>query len=265
LSEGSETRLARVYAVRAGSRFPPGATALPEGVNFCIFSRHSTRAELLLYEAPDSAEPFQIVALDSQSNRTFFYWHVLVEALPLRTCYTWRIDGPHDTQLTGRAFDAENELLDPFARAVDSRLWIRRPIGDQVNRAHATNRALVTEPLKPLQTTTAQRTVRSLADAVIYELHVGGFTRDPSSGVAHAGTFAGVIEKIPYLKELGVTHVELLPVMAFDGRCWRRIVDTALESPHDIASAAESIATESGHCRVEARSVVVLEEGPAQK
>jgi isoamylase len=216
LSEGSETRPARIYAVRAGSRFPPGAAALPEGVNFCIFSRHSTRAELLLYEAPDSSEPFQIVVLEAERNRTFFYWHVLVEDLPLHTCYTWRIDGPRDTQFTGRAFDAEKELLDPFARAVDHRLWIRRPAGDEANGKHATNRAIVTAPLAPQPAAASQRNPRGLADAVIYELHVGGFTRDPSSGATHAGTFAGLIEKIPYLQELGVTHVELLPVMAFD-------------------------------------------------
>ncbi|GAB7522661.1 glycogen debranching protein GlgX [Paraburkholderia sp. 2C] len=216
MSEGSETPAARIYAVRAGSRFPPGATALPEGVNFCIFSRHSTRAELLLYDAPDSAEPFQIVRLEPQRNRTFFYWHVLVEDLPPHTCYTWRIDGPHDTQFTGRAFDATKELLDPFARAVDHRLWVRRPGVDQAGKAHATHRAIVTAPLAPSPATTAQRPAGGLTDAVIYELHVGGFTRDPSSGVTHAGTFVGLIEKIPYLKELGVTHVELLPVMAFD-------------------------------------------------
>jgi isoamylase len=217
LSEGSDTRPARVYAVRPGSRFPPGATALPEGVNFCIFSRHSTRAELLLYEAPDSREPFQIVTLAPLLNRTFFYWHVLIEDLPPHTCYTWRIDGPRDTQLTGRAFDADKELLDPFARAVDHRLWVRRPSADQANQApRAANRAIVTEPLAPQPAAAAPRSLRGFTDAVIYELHVGGFTRDPSSGVEHAGTFAGLIEKIPYLKELGVTHVELLPVMAFD-------------------------------------------------
>jgi len=125
----SETGPARGYAVRPGSRFPPGATVGPGG-NFCVFSRHATRIELLLYTAPNSREPFQIVPLVPECNRTFFYWHVLVENLPLQTCYTWRADGPRDTQHIGRAFDPSKELLDAFARAVTDDLWIRRPAGD---------------------------------------------------------------------------------------------------------------------------------------
>jgi isoamylase len=212
LIDASETQQPKDYPVRAGSRFPPGATVVPEGVNFCIFSRHATRAELLLYAAPDSAEPFQIVRLAPERNRTFFYWHVLVEHLPPGTCYTWRVDGPRDTQFTGHAFDPDKELLDPFARAVTDACWIRRGTTDHAHTRHAANRAIVTQQLAA----SAARPWRGMHDAVIYELHVGGFTRHPSSGVEHPGTFAGLIEKIPYLTQLGVTHVELLPVMAFD-------------------------------------------------
>ncbi|MFC0692730.1 glycogen debranching protein GlgX [Paraburkholderia humisilvae] len=185
---------------------------MPEGVNFSVFCRHATRAELLLYAAPDSAEPFQVITLAPEVNRTFFYWHVLVENLPPHTCYTWRVDGPRDTQRTGRAFDPAHELLDPYTRAVANDLWVRRPVEGRARTEHATNRGIVAASLP----VSAMRPWRDLNDAVIYELHVGGFTRDPSSEVQHAGTFAGLIEKIPYLKDLGVTHVELLPVMAFD-------------------------------------------------
>ncbi|HYL17820.1 MAG TPA: glycogen debranching enzyme, partial [Burkholderiales bacterium] len=87
-------RPAPPYATRAGSRFPIGATALPDGVNFCIFSRHATRVELLLYAEPDSPEPFQVIALTPEENRSFFFWHVFVEGLPEHTCYTWRAHGP---------------------------------------------------------------------------------------------------------------------------------------------------------------------------
>ena len=73
------------YPTRPGSRFPPGATALPDGVNFCIFSRHATRVELLLYAEADSPEPFQVITLTPEHNRTFFFWHVFVEGLPPRT------------------------------------------------------------------------------------------------------------------------------------------------------------------------------------
>ncbi|ACC72667.1 alpha amylase catalytic region [Paraburkholderia phymatum STM815] len=185
---------------------------MPEGVNFCIFCRHATHVELLLYEAADSAEPFQVVVLTSEHNRSFFYWHVLVENLPPHVCYTWRVDGPHDAQNTGRVFDARRELLDPFAHAVSDLLWDRRKTIESADVANAVYRAIVVE------STAAPRlpVARGLDDSIIYELHVGGFTRDPSSGVRHPGTFDGLIEKIPYFQQLGVTHLELLPVMAFD-------------------------------------------------
>ncbi len=186
---------------------------LPDGVNFCVFSRHATRVELLLYAEADSPEPFQVIALAPEENRTFFFWHVFVEGLPPRTCYTWRVGGPTDTQLTGRRFDPRKELADPWARAVSDASWDRRRAADPQDDGHAALRAIVTEPARRPRDPIAPR---GLEGAIVYELHVGGFTRHPSSGAKHPGTFAGLIEKIPYLRELGVTHVELLPVMAFD-------------------------------------------------
>jgi glycogen operon protein len=168
--------------------------------------------ELLLYAAEDSPEPFQVIALAPEQNRSFFYWHVLVEKLPLHTCYTWRADGPPDTQHTGRMCDPGTELLDPGAQAVSDRMWKRPLPGEERDTGHATYRAIITEPVAAFDHPNA----RGLDGAIIYELHVGGFTRHPSSGVEHPGTFAGLIEKIPYLQELGVTHLELMPVMAFD-------------------------------------------------
>ena len=208
----SESGPARGYPVGPGSRFPPGATVVPEGINFCIFGRHATRVELLLYESPHSPEPFQVITLTPECNRTFFYWHVLVEGLSVHTCYTWRLDGPQDTEHAGRAFDPRRELLDPSARAVSDSLWTRPKVTATFDTGYASYRAIVTEPVSA----GGPRIHRGLDDAVIYELHVGGFTRHPSSGVTHPGTFAGLIDKIPYLEQLGVTHVELLPVMAFD-------------------------------------------------
>jgi isoamylase len=204
---------AAVYATRPGARFPPGATAFPDGVNFCVFSRHATRVELLLYAEADSPEPFQVTTLTPENNRTFFFWHVFVEGLPPRTYYTWRADGPNDTQQTGRRFNPRKELVDPWARAVSDAVWDRRRAADPQDAGHASLRAVVIEPPPQPRGPIAPR---GLDDAIIYELHVGGFTRHPSSGVRHPGTFAGLLEKIPYLRELGVTHVELLPVMAFD-------------------------------------------------
>jgi glycogen operon protein len=197
----------RTYATRAGKHIPPGAHADADGVNFSIFCRDATAAELRLYEHADSPEPFQVVRLDPEANRTFFFWHVYVEDLPPGTHYTWRVAGP------GRSLDTSNELLDPWARATSDARWNRRATiaGETTGKSL---RAIVTAPAeKPAGRAPSGR---DLTDAVIYEVHVGGFTRHPSSGVRHRGTFAGLIEKIPYLQELGVTHIEFLPVMAFD-------------------------------------------------
>jgi glycogen operon protein len=202
----------RTYGTRPGSRFPPGATVGPGGVNFCVFCRHATRVELLLYESAESAEPFQVVVLNSEENRTFYFWHVLVEDLPLHSCYTWRAYGAHGVPQMDDEAASRKELLDPHARAVSDRFYWREQAADAHGAEHASLRAIVAEPVDRRDHVDDH----TLDDAIIYELHVDGFTRHASSGVRHPGTFAGLIEKIPYLKALGVTHVELLPVMAFD-------------------------------------------------
>lgn len=205
------------YAIRPGSRFPPGATVNKDGVNFCIFSQHATQVELLLYAAADSSAPLQIILLDPEHNRSFFFWHVFVVGLPVGTHYTWRMDGPSDTAASGRRFYPDKELLDPWAHAVSDALWDRRrACGAQDGTPHGL-RAIVVEPLPQLSTDVSSRMQQAdLEGAVIYELHVGGFTRHSSADAAHPGSFAALKEKIPYLQALGVTHVELLPVMAFD-------------------------------------------------
>ena len=191
----------KTYSTRSGTRFPPGASATAEGVNFSLFGRNANRVELLLYDAADSAEPVQIISLDPDKNRSYFFWHVLVEGLPAGTHYTWRVDGG-------------KELLDPWARAVTDSVWIRRKAISGAESGRNSIRGVVTtaSALSPAKSPI----VPGLNGAVIYELHVGGFTRHPSSCVRHPGKFLGLIEKIPYLKKLGITHVELLPVMAFD-------------------------------------------------
>jgi len=205
------------FTILPGTRFPPGATAGADGVNFCIFSQHAIRVELLLYAAADSPEPFQIIHLDPELNRSFFFWHVFVEGLPIGTRYTWRMDGPSDTTSTGRRFYAGKELLDPWARAVSDTLWDRGRACTTEDSGLNRLRAIVVEPHAPATSAAPSRWKNAdLEGAVIYELHVGGFTRHPSAAVAHPGSFAALKEKIPYLQALGVTHVELLPVMAFD-------------------------------------------------
>jgi isoamylase len=203
-----------LYQPSIGSYFPPGATVTDAGVNFSIFSRHATGAELLLYETAASAEPFQLIRLNPKTNRSFFFWHVFVEKLPPGIHYTWRMFGPNDTASSGFRFNPKKELIDPWAKAVTDVFWDRRRASDPDDAGTSSYRGVAEKsdyfwnsesPLK-----------RGLEGAVIYELHVGGFTRHPSADVEHGGTFAGMIDKIPYLRELGITHVELLPIMAFD-------------------------------------------------
>jgi isoamylase len=197
-----------------GSRYPMGARWKPQGTNFSIFSRRATGVELVLYERSDSQEPFQVIRLDSSVNRTFFFWHIYVRGIPQGMYYTWRIDGPGDTIAHGDLFDRRRELLDPWTRAVSSTLWNRRKacIADTGNwpsmRSMVMEDSYDWEGDRPLN--------HAEENMIIYEVHVGGFTRHVSANVSHPGTFSGIIEKIPYLKGLGITDVELLPVMAFD-------------------------------------------------
>lgn len=215
LKTHSDFSMHKKYTTKPGNPYPHGALFSEEGVNFSISSRHATQVELWLFAHTDSPQPFQIINLHKDNNHTFFSWHVLVEQLPAGIWYGWRINGPSLTQESGLRFDKEKLLLDPWARAVSDNLWRRGNAcipGD--NSATAMRAAVVDTNHYDWEgdTTLAIRSEK----AIIYELHVGGFTSHPSAKVKHPGTFAGLIEKIPYLQQLGITHVELLPIMAFD-------------------------------------------------
>ncbi len=203
------------YRILPGKRYPPGAKAYPDGVNFCVFSQQATQVELLLYATADSPKPLQIVQLNPEQHRTFFFWHVFVEKLPVGVHYTWRMEGLSNTQQSGARFNPQKELLDPWARAVTDVLWQREQNCTETGATPGMRAIVVAEPDgynwegdEPLAHPSEQH--------IIYELHVGGFTRHPSATVQHPGTFAGIIEKIPYLQRLGITAVELMPIMAFD-------------------------------------------------
>lgn len=203
------------YKIRPGRRFPFGVTTDELGTNFSIWGLRSTAAELLLFESSQSSEPFQMVTLDPVENRTYYSWHVYVEGLPTGTHYAWRLDGPSDTRKSGHRFDKQKGLIDPTARAVSDLLWDRQLASRPGDNIASSMRGIIVsddgydwEGDQPLN--------RAAEQSIIYEVHVGGFTRHYSSGVKNPGTFSGIIEKIPYLKSLGVTDVELMPVMAFD-------------------------------------------------
>lgn len=203
--------------VFTGRSFPLGATVYPEGVNFCVFSKHCVFMELLLFDDADSRKPSRIIQLDPGRNRTFYYWHVFVKGIRAGQIYGYRVYGPYAPS-EGHRFDGWKVLIDPYARAVVfPRNYLREAAilgGD--NCAQAIKSVVVDTASYDWEGD--QPLARPYSQTLIYEMHVGGFTRHPSSNVSpeKRGTYAGVIEKIPYLKELGVTAVELLPVQQFD-------------------------------------------------
>jgi isoamylase len=205
--------------VSRGRSFPVGATVVEGGVNFCIFSRHASAIELLLFDGACDAEPARVIRLDAPRHRTYHYWHAFVPGLGAGQVYAYRAVGPFDPA-RGLRFDPAKVLLDPYGRAVvvpDSydRFAASRP-GD--NAKVAMRSAIVDPDAYDWEGDAPLR--RPFATTVIYEMHVAGFTRHPNSGVApqKRGTYAGMIEKVPYLHDLGITAVELLPVFQFDAQ-----------------------------------------------
>jgi glycogen operon protein len=201
-----------------GQPYPIGATVQPGGVNFCVFSKNATAIELLLFDSADGARPAHVIQLDPERHRTFYYWHVFAHGLGAGQLYGYRVHGPFAPE-RGRRFDGSKVLVDPYARAVMYGEDYSREAAQRFgvdNIAHCIKSVVVDTAHYDWEGDTPLG--RPYSGSVIYEMHVAGFTRHPSSGVApeKRGTFAGLVEKIPYLKELGVTAVELLPVQQFD-------------------------------------------------
>jgi isoamylase len=205
--------------VAAGASAPLGATVRPGGVNFSVFSKHATLIELLLFDDGNATQPARVIPLHADKHHTYHYWHVFVPGLQPGQVYAYRAHGAFAPK-RGCRFDGSKVLLDPYGLAVavpdKYDRWAAARPGDN---AAVAMKSVVADPDRydwegdrPLR--------RPTAETVIYELHVGGFTRHPSSGVAPSrrGTYAGLIEKIPYLKDLGVTAVQLLPVFQFDAQ-----------------------------------------------
>ncbi len=200
-----------------GQTYPLGATVYPTGVNFCIYSREATRVELLLFDDPEAPQPAQVFVFDPDENHTFFYWHGFVSGLKAGQVYAYRVYGPFNPE-QGQRFDSEKVLLDPYAKAIVGWQHYSRDAaiapGDNCDRSL---RGVVVDPLAYDWEDDAHPRI-PYASSVIYEMHVGGFTRNANSGVApeKRGTYAGIIDKIPYLKDLGITAIELLPIHQFD-------------------------------------------------
>jgi isoamylase len=201
----------------AGHSWPLGATVVDGGINFSVFSRSATGVELLLFDREDDARPARMMRLDPAANRTYHYWHVCVPGIRPGQLYGYRVAGPYDPA-NGMRFDPAKVLLDPYGRGVVVPKNYSRDAARQAGDNAATAMKSVVVDVHTYDWEGDSPLQRPSSRTIVYEMHVRGFTRDPSSGVAEKrrATFAGLIEKIPYLQQLGITAVELMPVFQFD-------------------------------------------------
>jgi isoamylase len=214
----AEARAGEQSFETAGLSHPLGATVTADGVNFSLYSRHASCIDLLFFDCEDDVRPARVIHMDP-ANRTYHYWHVFVPGVQPGQIYGFRVDGPSDPY-SGFRFDASKVLLDPYGRSVViPKHYDRDAASREGDNTSTAMKSVVVSPHAydwegdvPLH--------RPCSSTIVYEMHVRGFTRDPSSGVAETkrGTYAGLIEKIPYLQQLGITAVELLPVFQFDAQ-----------------------------------------------
>ena len=202
-----------------GKSFPLGATLGGGGANFSVYAKHSRAAQIVLFDRVDDRAPSRVIDLDPRTNLTYHYWHAFVPGVTAGQLYGYRIAGPFEPA-AGLRFDPDKVLIDPYGKAIARPPgYSREAARKRGDNAATALKSVVFDPNgydwegdTPLG--------RPFAKTIIYEMHVGGFTRHPSSGVTpgRRGTYAGLIEKIPYLQELGISAVELLPLFAFDER-----------------------------------------------
>ena len=202
--------------IHSGSPWPLGSSRTARGVNFSVAAPAADRIELLLFADGSATAPWRVIELDGLGHRSGDYWHVEVEGLAEGCCYGYRVFGP--LAAGGHGFQPAKVLLDPAARAITGWDVYQRDLATGPGpNTHACLKAVVTER-DHFDLQAHPRPRNSWQQSVIYELHLGGFTRREDSGVSPElrGTYRGLIHKLPYLKDLGITAVELLPVFAFD-------------------------------------------------
>ena len=202
-----------------GHSYPLGATLASGGATFSVFSRHASGVDLLFFDGVDDERPSRVISIDPFANRTYHYWHVFVPGVEPGQVYGFRAHGPFEPA-RGLRFDPSKLLLDPYGRAVVvPNNYSREAARFKGDNTATAMKSVVTDPRAydwegdiPLK--------RPWSRTIIYEMHVRGFTAHPSSGLAalKRGSFAGLVEKIPYLQNLGITAVELLPVFQFDSQ-----------------------------------------------
>ena len=206
-----------IQAAQNGISFPLGTAVSETGINFCVYSKNASCVELLFFESMDDSAPSDSIKLDPVKNKTYHYWHIFIPNLKAGQIYAYRVHGPFEPS-AGHRFNPKKILLDPYGKLVAlPSNYNREDACDPDGGCACAMKSVVvdnaaydweddTHPKHPFATT------------VIYEMHVKGFTKNQNSGVPakKRGTYAGLIEKIPYLRELGITAVELLPVFQFD-------------------------------------------------
>ena len=202
------------FKVRPGFFDLNGASEFSCGVNFTVHTSHGTSCDLLLFH-PDEEEPYAVIPFPESYKIGDVYSMIVYDLKAEDFEYAYRVDGPYDEK-KGLLFDKTKTLLDPYAQAVaGQQVWGKK----RTRTYHAkVVRDTFDWGVQP-------KSSREMSDLIIYELHVRGFTQHPSSGVKHPGTFAGLKEKIPYLKELGINAVELMPIFEFDEMINAREVD----------------------------------------
>ncbi len=209
-----------------GIPLPLGATPYRDGVTFSILSRHATSVTLLLYHDGEPDSGHTEITLDPGTHKTGDIWHIWIQGIGEGQHYGYRIDGPYKPEL-GHRFNRNKLIIDPYARAVQNNfrwdLTMCRGYDPEDPKEDMSFSPVDSAPYTPKSIVIGENgdfTDRQLnlppEETVIYELHVRGFTIHGASGVAHPGTFRGLTEKIPYLKELGINAVELMPVQEFD-------------------------------------------------
>jgi glycogen operon protein len=202
------------YVVGRGKPLPLGATVTPEGINFAVFAEHARAVTLVLLRLGEDVPYFEC-KLEPHYNKTGHIWHVQVFALAAPIQYGYKMDGTYDPG-RGHRYDKHVLLFDPYAKALSrGKVWgCREEVTKNFRQKENRRYSLVVDdpfdwqgdfpPLTPMR------------DTIIYEMHVRGFTQHPASRVKNPGSFEAVSEKLPYLKELGITAVELMPVCEFD-------------------------------------------------
>jgi glycogen operon protein len=187
------------------------------GANFSVFSRSAASIDLLFFDRVNDDRPSRVIPIDPLTNRTYHYWHAFVPGVKAGQLYGFRACGPFDAA-RGLRFDSSRLLLDPYGRAIAVPKHYSREAARLEGDNTATAMKSVVADAHAYDWEGDEPLKRPWSRTIIYEMHVRGFTAHPSSGLAESirGTYAGLVEKIPYLQQLGITAVELLPVFQFD-------------------------------------------------